>query len=889
MESQTSQAGSFDRATSPVEIVSPEDRFTEDYDRSYPPQIRQTKESDQRQAPVRNVWRNSSADNSQGSTQKWHHFERYSGSERRRSSDRSNRNAGHPHRDFADTDRRRLRNHYDRRPSQERRSSFQPTVILQSTRHMKEAPASQPDDSDSGSPINRPTEITTAQREVMLTAAERAKKRRDEEEAEFEAARERARKKAEALAAAMTEKKSPDSSFKAEATAEKPATQNGTLTEENAKSPVSKDAKASEESKTDAAEDVSKERVSKEETTKDQASPSLPSWDKKKASTESIKASEPTSKEVEKNSKAKLDEESEKFTTIHEEKKKEIRHAEDLQDIIDESRQENEDERRWAEYVNDVRDNKDSQQQGTGGASAWAAYASRLQSQEAARWTSQIRRYAAERNKDPEFYEDLRPNYLHQPLSRPTRSTQRKDDNRGRQRRDDNRAGTRRRDSKNTADKQSSISEVEKAASTQEPVDQKESTTTDSDLSIKETAETMKTPEAGNKEVPSEAPRTEKKEAPSEEDVEPSTVTEKVQESVPAEETKPSTVSESKEQDKDTQIEQAVPPVENEVRCQVPVQKYWTRSERQDFIQKQSSPIFPYSLVIPSKPDLLAFTFTATEESTSLDGVSETISSVTVTQEAALKDDGWGPPPSNESIAKDDAWGSEAAKLTEEKATNADTWEAPSTQEAATSNDGWGESPTTVKEDGWGPAPSQQTQENNTWTWSSKETRDKSRDKPVENGWGHPPARMAPMMWPYRPAFAPGVVPQMPGFVAPKSKMRGEKAQVERRDSKQLSPEAKPFTPTSPEAVTPPPKDTNQANTKRKHQTSPFPPLPPWNSAYPMLVYAVPMPPGATKDAGKPNGMKMQGIPGFTAPPNNRNLNFYFVPAPPPPSWYRKP
>lgn len=43
-------------------------------------------------------------------------------------------------------------------------------------------------------------EITAAQREVMLTAAERAKKRRDEEEAEYEAARLRARQKAEALA-----------------------------------------------------------------------------------------------------------------------------------------------------------------------------------------------------------------------------------------------------------------------------------------------------------------------------------------------------------------------------------------------------------------------------------------------------------------------------------------------------------------------------------------------------------------------------------------------------------------------------------------------------------------------------------------------------------------
>lgn len=43
-------------------------------------------------------------------------------------------------------------------------------------------------------------EITAAQREVMLTAAERAKKRRDEEEAEFEAARIRARQKADALA-----------------------------------------------------------------------------------------------------------------------------------------------------------------------------------------------------------------------------------------------------------------------------------------------------------------------------------------------------------------------------------------------------------------------------------------------------------------------------------------------------------------------------------------------------------------------------------------------------------------------------------------------------------------------------------------------------------------
>ncbi|KAI8090123.1 uncharacterized protein B0P05DRAFT_529448 [Gilbertella persicaria] len=49
-----------------------------------------------------------------------------------------------------------------------------------------------------------PEEITAAQKNVMLTAAERAKKRRDEQEAEYAAAAERARQKAAALAAKST-------------------------------------------------------------------------------------------------------------------------------------------------------------------------------------------------------------------------------------------------------------------------------------------------------------------------------------------------------------------------------------------------------------------------------------------------------------------------------------------------------------------------------------------------------------------------------------------------------------------------------------------------------------------------------------------------------------
>ncbi|KAI8994744.1 hypothetical protein BDB01DRAFT_207887 [Pilobolus umbonatus] len=201
----------FDDGTKIVvdEEVSPAERFTEDYDRTYPPQRQNVHDRTYKYRRPEEAGYNSRyqyenrrrSTESAGNEDKRHSSEKWNN--RRDSTD--NKNVA-----------------WGRRPSHDRKN-IPPTTLLQRPRKTSDNPRYEPshDTQDSHSSVKivhepkddeRPPEITVAQREVMLTAAERAKKRRDEEEAEFEAARERARQKAAALAAALADssKKSAD-------------------------------------------------------------------------------------------------------------------------------------------------------------------------------------------------------------------------------------------------------------------------------------------------------------------------------------------------------------------------------------------------------------------------------------------------------------------------------------------------------------------------------------------------------------------------------------------------------------------------------------------------------------------------------------------------------
>lgn len=215
-----------------INPVSPSDRFTEDYDRSYPPRHNNdstdhgyTKSSYRRSE---DHGYNSRYNNSVHGYDNRRHSATVSNDERRPSataptSDRWSR------RESVDNNVNNTSwsNNANRRSSYDRKSGTGPThgnvaststlyhpTLLQRPRRLSEQslksdhsreeqlnplqiitePASheQPQETDE--------EICAVQREVMLSAAERAKKRRDEEEAEREAARARAKHKAELMA-----------------------------------------------------------------------------------------------------------------------------------------------------------------------------------------------------------------------------------------------------------------------------------------------------------------------------------------------------------------------------------------------------------------------------------------------------------------------------------------------------------------------------------------------------------------------------------------------------------------------------------------------------------------------------------------------------------------
>ncbi|KAG0183042.1 hypothetical protein DFQ29_000463 [Apophysomyces sp. BC1021] len=296
------------------EFVSPADRFTEDYDRSYPPQLRSVR-GDQNRPPADEhsrygergsgnyykphryeKWRENAEDgrengmlpqrygqsydrrtSSERSDVRRNHNSDFS-SDRRPSNASSERNAwgkpsggDHVRRDSSNNGEvergwGRGRGRHEPRANQEGKGGFHPTLLQRSRRMSEQSAVSENsrddnrylhavdsqdivnDKSSTGDPNalkivhesneDRPPEVAAAQREVMLTAAERAKKRRDEEEAEYEAARERARQKALTLAKqsedSSTKEKTGESGKKQHSTNTKsPPTINATHTEAN--------------------------------------------------------------------------------------------------------------------------------------------------------------------------------------------------------------------------------------------------------------------------------------------------------------------------------------------------------------------------------------------------------------------------------------------------------------------------------------------------------------------------------------------------------------------------------------------------------------------------------------------------------------------------------
>ncbi|ORY94862.1 hypothetical protein BCR43DRAFT_335553 [Syncephalastrum racemosum] len=400
--------------------VPPSERFTEDYDRSYPPQLRRT--------PPDTHPHDTSSSTSSSSWARKGSVDRGTG---RRASE------GRPQRHFSGD--RRPRTYSQRRLSQENhRAAFQPTVLQRPRR-----PSSVTSDPHQPQPAQANANDPASQREVMLTAAERAKARRDAEEAEFEAARERARKKAEALAALAkkdeTEKVSADDK----------ASPKDKLQSTEKASPEDRTAsveKAASVEKT-APEDIpSQDKVpSVEEVSPEDKAPSedkTPSEDKAASEDKSLPGdSVSPEKEVQSVDKVLVEEE----TSSEDKTKPEDKVASD--DTVGVSstaapvhptatqaepspsppigtpveshnerqpqdKTEDEDDKAWRDYVENVgktaptaADTKPA----SGGASAWNAYAGRLHQKEEDKWSAAVKKYAEERNMDPEVFEDLRP------------------------------------------------------------------------------------------------------------------------------------------------------------------------------------------------------------------------------------------------------------------------------------------------------------------------------------------------------------------------------------------------------------------------------------------------------------------------------------------------
>lgn len=227
------------------ETVTPADRFTDDYDRSYPSQSRQhhpslfetgdARHSDRGHGYHRphqdssNRWRGSYDDKGPSEEDQNSRFDRRGSYDRqegrpsfydrrdstgRQSSFYHARGSSGDQWKESDNEPTWRKNSYQRRPSSDNREEFHPTLLQRPRRVSGVSARSDHSGQDVSTDVDhsatenitapgemdRPPEVTAVQKEVMLTAAERAKKRRDEEEVEYIAARERAKQKALELA-----------------------------------------------------------------------------------------------------------------------------------------------------------------------------------------------------------------------------------------------------------------------------------------------------------------------------------------------------------------------------------------------------------------------------------------------------------------------------------------------------------------------------------------------------------------------------------------------------------------------------------------------------------------------------------------------------------------
>lgn len=180
-------------ASNLAEPVLPSDRFTDDYDRSYPPKPHHHNEHHHNTGTGHKPYRRSE---DHGYNTRYNYDNRRQSNEGERRYSSSDRWSGSREGGYS-----QRRPSYDRKPDQ----TFHPTTLLQRPRRLSEQ-SFRSDHSQEHTnaleiiPEPATEEITVVQKNLMLTAAERAKKRLDEQEVKYKATAERARQKALALA-----------------------------------------------------------------------------------------------------------------------------------------------------------------------------------------------------------------------------------------------------------------------------------------------------------------------------------------------------------------------------------------------------------------------------------------------------------------------------------------------------------------------------------------------------------------------------------------------------------------------------------------------------------------------------------------------------------------
>ncbi|KAL9548678.1 hypothetical protein MBANPS3_005566 [Mucor bainieri] len=256
--SDTSSVGSqasASRAT--TEPVLPSERFTDDYDRSYPPKQpyhhhpyppahqQQQQHYHQHHDNDHTHYKPYRRSEDHGYSARYssnsrRHSATVEGGNERRSSGTSDGRRGASAAASASTTastRRESTDYGHRRPSYDRKhhdSYHHPTSLLQRPRRLSEQSfrSDHSREDANSNPLHiipEPTtndsaeEIIVVQKNLMLTAAERAKKRLEEQEAEFKAAAERAKQKADALAAKQAELAAKQAEPKEKTILKKPA------------------------------------------------------------------------------------------------------------------------------------------------------------------------------------------------------------------------------------------------------------------------------------------------------------------------------------------------------------------------------------------------------------------------------------------------------------------------------------------------------------------------------------------------------------------------------------------------------------------------------------------------------------------------------------------